>query len=192
MHELLQQSPGFATLEDDNRKVNAENVQVGDVFIVRMNEVVPLDGVIDNRGRMEEENQNVLVDEKIITGESMAKLKTEGEIVCAGSVNLSGTTIRLKAIRKFEQSILNQMKTQLALSLERKSRLEFESKNLSDLLTPLTFVFCFFGFHYSHRVKNKTLWDSWKIVLSLFMSATPCPASIGVRRKEKNRFIHFF
>lgn len=163
--------------------MNAESVKVGDVFLVRMNEVIPIDGVIENRSTGE-----VLIDEKIITGESVAKLKGEGEIVCAGSVNVSGKTVRVKAVREFEQSVLNQMKIQLALSLERKSRLEFESKKLSDLLTPLTFVFCFFGFHYATRIQHKSEWESWKIVLSLFMSATPCPANIGVRKKHEKPF----
>ena len=72
------------------------------------------------------------------------------------------------------------MKTTLAIALERKSHVELNSKRIADGLTPLTLLASTAGFLLSTIHRKSTLWQAWEVVLSVMMSATPCPAAIGV------------
>ncbi len=63
-------------------EVPIEQVQVGDVVLVRPGERVPVDGLIVE-GRSQ-------VDESLLTGESLPVAKQEGERVTGGSVNAEG------------------------------------------------------------------------------------------------------
>ncbi len=81
---LMALVPKTATLLVDGKEVvvSPENIKVGDVFIVKAGESVPVDGIIISG--------TSAVDESSLTGESMPVDKTEGSEVYTATVNLNG------------------------------------------------------------------------------------------------------
>lgn len=76
--------PEFALVLKDGReeKIAVKELRRGDEVIVRAGERIPADGVITD-GSSE-------VDESLITGESMPRLRSPGEAVTGGSINGNG------------------------------------------------------------------------------------------------------
>lgn len=97
---LLSLSPKTATVIRDGREtvIEAELVRVGDVFLVRPGESVPVDGVV-----LEGDSQ---LNEAALTGESMPKDKTVGDRVLAGTVNGAGF-LRCEALKVGEQTTIS-------------------------------------------------------------------------------------
>ena len=84
LRSLLMLKPKRATLLIDGREieVDAADVRVGDIFVVRAGDSIPTDGeVISGSGS---------VDGSMLTGESMPEDKGAGDKVYAATVNLSG------------------------------------------------------------------------------------------------------
>lgn len=81
---LMALVPKTATLLVDGKEVQVspENIKVGDIFIVKAGESVPVDGIILSG--------TSAVDESSLTGESMPVDKTEGSEVYTATVNLNG------------------------------------------------------------------------------------------------------
>lgn len=81
---LMQLAPKTATLIRDNKEivVPVEQVAIGDIFVVRPGENIPVDGVILDG--------DSAVDESTLTGESIPVDKSVGNTVSAGTLNQSG------------------------------------------------------------------------------------------------------
>ena len=81
---LMSLAPKTAVVRRNGKEetIPAEEIQVGDIFIVRPGESIPTDGVvIHGKG---------YVDESPLTGESMPVFKEEGARVFAGTINKEG------------------------------------------------------------------------------------------------------
>jgi P-type Cu+ transporter len=82
IEKLLRLQPNVAHVERDGQEVDVplERVAIGDRFVVRAGEAIPVDGtVVDGTSS---------ADESMLTGESRAVGKSSGERVYAGTVNL--------------------------------------------------------------------------------------------------------
>ena len=81
---LIELAPAKAILLKDGveTEVKAEEVKVGDIFIVRPGEKIPVDGVVVSGASS--------VDESALTGESIPVDKNAGENVSAATVNQTG------------------------------------------------------------------------------------------------------
>ncbi len=84
IEKLIDLSPKTASVIRNGAEVTvpAEEVQVGEIVVVRAGQTIPLDGVIVEG--------NGAVDESAITGESIAVEKTAGDKVTGATVNKSG------------------------------------------------------------------------------------------------------
>lgn len=106
LRSLMKLSPRTACVirEDGGKEtevtIPADEVKVGDIFVVRPGDAVPVDAVI-----VEGE---AALDESAITGESVPADKSVGDTVCTASVNQSGF-IRCRATRVGEDTTLSQI-----------------------------------------------------------------------------------
>ena len=99
---LMSLSPKTANVIRDGKEitVDIDNVAVGDVFVVRPGESVPVDGiVIDGESA---------VDESVLTGESLPVDKTIDDKVTSATINKSGF-LKCKATRVGEDTTLAQI-----------------------------------------------------------------------------------
>jgi len=99
---LIALAPRTATLlvEGAEQTVPAEQVQVGDVFILRPGDAVPVDGVVLEG--------TSAVNEAALTGESIPVDKKVGDTVSAATLNLSGV-LQCRATRVGEETTLSQI-----------------------------------------------------------------------------------
>lgn len=102
LKSLISLAPKTAVVERDGKEVTVsiDEVQKGDIFVVRPGENVPVDGqVIEG---------NSAVNEAAITGESIPVDKAEGDMVRSATINQSGF-LRCKATRVGEDTTLSQI-----------------------------------------------------------------------------------
>jgi Cu+-exporting ATPase len=91
-----------ARVERDGKEVDVpvEDVQVGDIVIVRPGEKIPVDGVVVSGYSA--------VDESMITGESIPAGKKEGDNVIGATINETGT-FRFRATKVGRDTVLSQI-----------------------------------------------------------------------------------
>lgn len=99
---LIKLKPKKATIIQNGVEisVDAENVAVGDIFVVHPGESIPVDGIVTDGGSQ--------IDESALTGESMPVDKTPGSRVSAATINLSGY-LKCEATRVGEDTTLAQI-----------------------------------------------------------------------------------
>ena len=89
--------PDYANLEKDGKifKVSPEEVNVGDIILVKTGEKIPLDGIIID--------STAYVEKSLLTGESFPIESKTGDEVLSGSISVSGV-IKVKVIKAFKDS----------------------------------------------------------------------------------------
>ena len=94
---LMDLRPDTATClqEGKERRVDASQVQIGDILVLKPGEKLPLDGVIVEG--------NSSLDTRALTGESLPKTVSLGDEVLSGSVNLQGRLL-IRVTRNFSES----------------------------------------------------------------------------------------
>ncbi len=79
---LVEKTPKTALLKKESSEIDIEELETGDIIIVKPGDAIPMDGNITYG--------NSLVDESSITGEPIPKNKYESDPVYAGTVNGNG------------------------------------------------------------------------------------------------------
>jgi len=94
---LMDIRPDFANLKvsDDIKKVDPEEVKIGDIIIVKPGEKVPLDGIIIEG--------NSMVDTSALTGESIPREVGSGDNILSGVINKNGL-LTIKVEKEFGDS----------------------------------------------------------------------------------------
>ena len=102
LKSLMKLAPKTAVVKIDGaeKEVPISTVKVGDIFVVRPGENVPVDGIVTEG--------STAVDESALTGESIPVDKTVGDLVSAATINQSGY-IEARAPRVGEDTTLSQI-----------------------------------------------------------------------------------
>ncbi|MBO4411758.1 MAG: heavy metal translocating P-type ATPase [Lachnospiraceae bacterium] len=127
---LMRLAPKTAVLLKDGMEteVGIEEVQAGDVFIVRPGEQIPVDGVI-LKGL-------TAVNESALTGESIPVDKTEGDTVSAATMNQQGY-IECRATRVGEDTTLAQIIRTVSDAAATKAPLARIADKVSGIFVPV-------------------------------------------------------
>ncbi|MCR5268599.1 MAG: heavy metal translocating P-type ATPase [Lachnospiraceae bacterium] len=102
LKNLMKMAPKTAVVERDGKEllVDIDEVQTGDVFVVKPGESIPVDGTIIEG--------DTAVDESALTGESIPVDKSPGDSVSAATMNQSGF-FKAKASRVGEDTTFSQI-----------------------------------------------------------------------------------
>jgi len=102
LNNLLNNAPTKAHLLKNNKQVDikVEELKVGDKFIIKPGELVPVDGIVIEGGSS--------FDEASLTGESVPVVKSIGDRLLSGSINLEGP-ITAKATSTSDESQYQQI-----------------------------------------------------------------------------------
>ncbi len=102
LKNLLRMAPKTAVVERGGKavEVGIDDVQLGDIFLVKPGESIPVDGVIIEG--------STAVDESALTGESIPVDKEADDVVSAATINQSGF-IRARATRVGEDTTFSQI-----------------------------------------------------------------------------------
>ena len=129
LKSLMKLAPKTAVLLRDGREteVGIEEVQVGDVFVVRPGEQIPVDGII-LKGM-------TAVNESALTGESIPVDKAEGDSVFTATMNQQGY-IECRAARVGEDTTLAQIIRTVSDAAATKAPLARIADKVSGIFVP--------------------------------------------------------
>ena len=127
---LMNLAPKKATILVDNTEkvVPIEEVKIGDIFIVKPGENIPVDGVV-----IEGESA---VNESALTGESIPVDKTVGDNVSGATVNQSGF-IKCKATKVGEDTTLSQIIKMVSDASATKAPIAKVADKVSGVFVPI-------------------------------------------------------
>ena len=127
---LMKLAPKTATLLRNGQevKVPIEQVQAGDIFVVRPGENIPIDGVV--------EEGSSAVNESALTGESIPVDKAAGDNVSAATLNQSGF-LRCRATRVGEDTTLSQIIQMVSDAAATKAPIAKIADKVSGVFVPV-------------------------------------------------------
>jgi len=127
---LMNLAPKKATILVDNAEkvVPVEEVKIGDIFVVKPGENIPVDGVV-----IEGESA---VNESALTGESIPVDKTVGDNVSGATVNQSGF-IKCKATKVGEDTTLSQIIKMVSDASATKAPIAKVADKVSGVFVPI-------------------------------------------------------
>lgn len=129
LKSLMKLAPKIARLERDGAEVEVaiDQVNVGDIFIVRPGENIPVDGVIIEG--------STAINESMLTGESIPVDKIAGDEISAATVNTSGF-IKARASRVGRDTTLSQIIRMVSDAAATKAPLARIADKVSAVFVP--------------------------------------------------------
>ncbi len=178
IRELIGLQPTVATLvevDENNEVISQKEVQIaeinlGDNLLVKPGDKIPVDGkVIGGES---------YVDESMINGEPIPKVKKDGEEVFAGTINQDGVLI-ISALKIGSETVLSNIirlveKAQSSRPPVQKFANTIVSYFIPVILTIAIIVFCIWYF-----VLGATLLFSLTCLISILVVACPCALGLA-------------
>lgn len=133
LKSLVKLAPKMAVIERDGQEVTVaiEEVQKGDIFVVRPGENIPVDGVVLEG--------NSAVNESALSGESIPVDKAKGDKVSAATTNQSGF-LRCEATRVGEDTTLSQIIKMVFDAAATKAPIAKIADRVSGIFVPAVIV----------------------------------------------------
>ena len=130
---LMKLAPKTATVirNGEEKTVSVDEIQVGDIFIVKSGDNIPIDGVITEG--------ECSVDEAALTGESIPVDKEIGNAVYAGTTNLNGY-IKCRATKTGENTALAQIIRTVEEASATKAPIAKIADKVSSVFVPVVIV----------------------------------------------------
>lgn len=127
--ELMDIRPDYANLESDGeiQTVDPDEVEIGNIIVVRPGEKVPIDGVVVEG--------NSSLDTSALTGESLPRGVAEGDEITSGSINLTGV-LRIRTTKEFGESTVAKILDLVENASFRKSKSEDFISKFAKVYTP--------------------------------------------------------
>ena len=130
---LMDICPDYANVRRDGELVQVEpdEVQIGDIIVVKPGEKVPLDGVVVSGSSS--------LDTAALTGESLPRSIAEGDDVISGCVNLEGL-LEVRVTKEFGQSTVSKILELVENSASKKAKTENFITKFARLYTPCVVI----------------------------------------------------
>ena len=184
---LMDIKPKIANLKIDSqiKKVNPEELKIGDVIIVKPGEKVPVDGII-----LKGESS---INTSTLTGEYIPKKVAINDEILAGSINENGV-IELKVTKQFKDTVISEIIELVKESSKNKSKTELFITKFAKIYTPIVVILALIlAFIPPIIVGDLNEW----IRRALVFLVTSCPCAIvlstplgyfaGIRKSGKRR-----
>lgn len=113
---------------DEIEEVDPEDVEVGDILLIRPGEKIPLDGVVTDG--------ESFLDTKALTGESVPRRITAGEDIYSGCINGEGT-LHIRVTKEYEDSTVAKILDMVENASEKKARMENFITRFAKYYTPI-------------------------------------------------------
>ena len=170
---LMDIRPDYANIEKDGKvlKVDPDDVNIGDIIIIKPGEKVPLDGTVIEG--------NTSIDTKALTGESLPREIAPGDEILSGSINISGL-IKVKVSKEYGESTVSKILDLVENASNKKSKSENFITKFAKYYTPIVVIIAvllvvvpviFFGGEFSDWIYR---------ALSFLVVSCPCALVISI------------
>ena len=187
IEELARIAPEHAVLSKPDgtlETVRTATIIPGDVILVCAGEKIPVDGII--------KEGNALVDQSLLTGESIPLAFGSGDRVIGGSINTEGI-IKVVAGTLGEESVLQQIIRLVKTATSQKPAIQKLGDAVSGVFVPIvlaisviTFLICFF---YASLSFQQSLLQAIAVLViacpCAMGLATPTAITVGIGRATK-------
>lgn len=132
--EMMELAPEYANLVSEDGKVtqvDPDDVQIGDLILVKPGEKIPLDGVVTEGSSF--------VDTAALTGESVPRRVRTGEEVISGCINRD-STLKVRVEKEFEDSTVSRILDLVENASSKKARLENFVTRFARYYTPVVTI----------------------------------------------------
>ena len=181
LERLIARAPKFARRKRGNsiEEVEATEVAVGDVLVVRPGDLVPVDSVV--------ESDSAEIDESALTGEPLPRTKAKGDALLSGSVNV-GPAAEVRATTRSGESQYSKIVELVKRAQSERPPIQRLADRYAIWFTPITVGVAVLGL---------AITGTFDTFLAVLVVATPCPLILatplavigGVNRAAKESII---
>ncbi len=171
LKSLMKLAPKTAVIVKDGveETVAIEQVQKGDIFVVRPGENIPVDGIVLEG--------NSAVNESALTGESISVDKEVGDKVSAATVNQSGF-IRCEATRVGEDTTLSQIIQMVSDAAATKAPIAKVADKVSGVFVPAVIGIAIVTF-FVWMIAGQTFGFALARAISVLVISCPCALGLA-------------
>ena len=169
--KLMGLAPKTAIVVRDGKEaeISVEEVEVGDIIIVKPGEKIPVDGVV-TEGKTS-------VDEAMLTGESIPVEKTKGSNVIGASINKNGT-IRYEATKVGKDTALSQIIKLVEDAQGSKAPIAKMADIISGYFVPIVIVLAILS-GLAWYISGESGLFAFTIAISILVIACPCALGLA-------------
>ncbi len=174
--EMVDINPKYANLERDGEveDVDPEDVQCGDIIVIRPGERIPLDGVVVSGSSG--------LNTSALTGESALRDVAEGDEVISGCLNTTGL-LRVRVSRPYSDSTVARILDLVENSTENKAKTENFITKFARVYTPIVVVaavvLAVIPPLFLLIISSEPQWSEW-IYRALTFLVVSCPCALVI------------
>ena len=169
----LRPDDGVVLVDSQEIVTPLEEVEVGQIMLVRVGEAIPLDGVIVE-GRSS-------LDTSALTGESMPKDVETGDVVIGGCMNLSGV-LKIEITAPYGESTLSKILEMVENTSSKKAKTENFITKFAKYYTPAVVIGAILVAVIPSLIKGAGEWSVWQgqIRRALIFLVVSCPCALVI------------
>lgn len=170
--EAMDIRPDYANVKrgDEVIKIDPDEVQIGDIIVIKPGERVPLDGkVIEG---------NSMVDTSALTGESVPREVEVGHEILSGCININGV-ITAEVTKEYGESTVSKILDLVENASSKKSQSEQFITKFARYYTPIVVIIAVFLATIPPLVIDGATFSDW-IYRALTFLVVSCPCALVV------------
>ena len=171
---LMDIRPDFANIKKNGEivKVDPDEVNIGDIIIVKPGEKVPLDGTIIDG--------NSMIDTSALTGESVPREVNTGDDILSGCINQNGV-LEVKVTKKFGESTVSKILDLVENASSKKSKSENFISKFAKYYTPIVVIIAILLAIIPPIIFKGTDFTEWLYrALTFLVVSCPCALVISI------------
>ena len=169
---LMDIRPDYANVKkgDELVKVDPDEVQIGDIIVIKAGEKIPLDGKVIEGSSM--------IDTSALTGESVPRAVEVGSDILSGCININGV-ITAEVTKEFGESTVSKILDLVENASSKKSNSEQFITKFARYYTPVVVIIAVFLAIIPPLVIDGATFSDW-IYRALAFLVVSCPCALVI------------
>jgi len=169
---LMDIRPDYANVKkgDELAKVDPDEVQIGDIIVIKAGEKIPLDGKVIEGSSM--------IDTSALTGESVPREVEVGSDILSGCININGV-ITAEVTKEFGESTVSKILDLVENASSKKSNSEQFITKFARYYTPVVVIIAVFLAIIPPLVIDGATFSDW-IYRALAFLVVSCPCALVI------------
>ncbi len=171
---LMDIRPDYANVyrEDEIERVDPDEVNIGEIILVKPGEKIPLDGIVVDGESM--------LNTQALTGESVPRKVTVNDEVLSGCIN-NDRILKIKVSKDFEESTVSKILDLVENASSRKSKSENFISKFAKYYTPIVVIVSVALAVIPPLVIKEAVFSDWLYrALSFLVVSCPCALVISI------------